>query len=488
MEDDTYSPELFSSPQHDAAEAMTEEGFDASFALQEDNFGNDEQQAGEMAQNNSQGNGSDEQIIIQHHPAEKSPDNSSGSVPPKKSLTDTEAFTSSTKESINADKWSNDDEKSINEDNNDDGNDASASSSDSEGTDDETRRDERENRKRRHHDNPQQQHAMAFPVQGEIIDLLGNDDDQDTEKTDTSDGGQQQQSKKPRSSQGPSGYTGDPNAAAQNLGSAQLAQNIEQIYRPAAAAAASSSSSSGTARMHVPPRVGQPIQPGASIPGANVFENRIQQSIGSNNGSVNRGRVNSYDTPMYLPANSASPPTWMTMFPTLSAVRKAPPPNGANKRRFFRLSLLNVNEFTITGLQPTWDSPATPLTNLRTAIRQTSREHGKAVFERDKEGDGGKWRIPLGAYQAFLSFLTGDPYTRVEGIPQHQLQIASLERARQEKGYPTPEEVIEMGVPAGLARALAPFQRGGVDFVNEKQGRALIADDMGLGKVRKLCA
>ena len=71
----------------------------------------------------------------------------------------------------------------------------------------------------------------------------------------------------------------------------------------------------------------------------------------------------------------------------------------------------------------------------------------------------------------------------MEGIPQHQLQIASLERARQEKGYPSAEEVIGMGVPAGLAQTLAPFQRGGVDFVHEKNGRALIADDMGLGKV-----
>ena len=109
---------------------------------------------------------------------------------------------------------------------------------------------------------------------------------------------------------------------------------------------------------------------------------------------------------------------------------------------------------------------------------------GKPVFERDKEGEGGKWRIPLGAYQAFVSYLIGDPLTQVEGIPQHQLQIASLERARQEKGYPTPEEIIEMGVPDKLARALAPYQRGGVDFVREKQGRALIADDMGLGKTR----
>ena len=64
----------------------------------------------------------------------------------------------------------------------------------------------------------------------------------------------------------------------------------------------------------------------------------------------------------------------------------------------------------------------------------------------------------------------------MHGIPANQLQIASLERARQEKGYPTPEEIVRYGVPEGLAHALAPFQRGGVDFVQAKQGRALIAD------------
>ena len=65
---------------------------------------------------------------------------------------------------------------------------------------------------------------------------------------------------------------------------------------------------------------------------------------------------------------------------------------------------------------------------------------------------------------------------RLIGIPDTQLKIASLGKARLEKGYPSVRKIISQGVPRGLATALAPFQRGGVDFVIEKEGRALIAD------------
>ena len=65
---------------------------------------------------------------------------------------------------------------------------------------------------------------------------------------------------------------------------------------------------------------------------------------------------------------------------------------------------------------------------------------------------------------------------RVESIPEDQLKIASLGKARLEKGFPSAQKLISYGVPKGLAKTLAPFQRGGVDFVVEKEGRALIAD------------
>jgi hypothetical protein len=161
------------------------------------------------------------------------------------------------------------------------------------------------------------------------------------------------------------------------------------------------------------------------------------------------------------------------MLPTVPAPRPKPPPS--NPIKYYKLSLLNVNEFTITGLAPRLYDTPTSVKGLRKAIRRISREHGKAVWEQDAE-TGGKWRIPVGAYHAFWGFLTSDPHCRVDGIPQRQLDIASLERARQEKGFPTAEKLVEQGVPEGLAKSLAPFQRGGVDFVLGKKGRALIAD------------
>jgi hypothetical protein len=57
-----------------------------------------------------------------------------------------------------------------------------------------------------------------------------------------------------------------------------------------------------------------------------------------------------------------------------------------------------------------------------------------------------------------------------------QLKIASMGKARLERGYPSAKKLVSEGVPKGLAYALAPFQRGGVDFINDKEGRALIAD------------
>ena len=63
----------------------------------------------------------------------------------------------------------------------------------------------------------------------------------------------------------------------------------------------------------------------------------------------------------------------------------------------------------------------------------------------------------------------------VVGIPENQLKIASLGKARLERGFPSARKLVSKGVPIGLATALAPFQRGGVDFIHEKEGRALLA-------------
>jgi len=197
-----------------------------------------------------------------------------------------------------------------------------------------------------------------------------------------------------------------------------------------------------------------------------------------------RDRV--FSQPIYMAFPLGFKPTWKHLTPPPVPGPSQPQPQRQQQAqhagpKIYQLSLLNVNEFTIEGLSSGYGMPATSIAGLRVPIRQVSRKYGKSVYERDKEGGGGKWRIPLGAYHDFAGFLRSDRHTRVYGIPPNQLQIASLERARQEKGYPEPDKLIEYGVPKGLASALAPFQRGGVDFVKEKNGRALIADDMGLG-------
>ncbi|KAL3911748.1 MAG: hypothetical protein SGILL_007160, partial [Bacillariaceae sp.] len=189
--------------------------------------------------------------------------------------------------------------------------------------------------------------------------------------------------------------------------------------------------------------------------------------------------------PKYVSFPDGHTPTWKKPLPSLDVPRHDP-----NEPRNYEMSLLNVSEFTITGMtRGMYDTRRTSVLGYRKAIRDISKPHGKAVFERDKENentesgaDGGKWRIPLGAYRALVTFFRNLPNCYIQEIPEDQLKIASLGKARLEKGYPSVEKIVSLGVPRGLASALAPFQRGGVEFVNEKAGRSLIADDMGLGK------
>lgn len=171
-------------------------------------------------------------------------------------------------------------------------------------------------------------------------------------------------------------------------------------------------------------------------------------------------------------------------------------------KKTYQLSLLNVNEFTIEGVSPSWNRSTAPtsIQGLRQPIRQICRKHGvKAVYDTLKSNavtmDGsedeitatgmaasngaelvGKWRIPLSVYHQLAGYLSTLENTAIVRIPEDQLRIASLERARQEKGYPDVDVLVQYGIPMGLAKALAPFQRGGVDFVHDKRGRAWIAD------------
>ena len=64
-----------------------------------------------------------------------------------------------------------------------------------------------------------------------------------------------------------------------------------------------------------------------------------------------------------------------------------------------------------------------------------------------------------------------------------RLCAATLDRERiDKKTYATVSELLSWHVSPSLASALAPYQRGRVEFILDKEGRKLLADEMGLGK------
>ena len=202
-------------------------------------------------------------------------------------------------------------------------------------------------------------------------------------------------------------------------------------------------------------------------------------------------------------------PTWEFPVPEQKRApqRQRYVPN-AVKASAFKLSLLSCSDFTITPIQrpDEWNGPRGSLAGLRIHIKKAAKPYGGAKFERadddgddndDKNGDStegvapvgpaGRWRIPLGAYGGLVGYLTTivDEQGRrayVEEIPVRNLQMATLGRELKNKAYPSAQALIDEGIPSGIAKALAPYQRGGVDFALHQDGRVLIADEMGLGK------
>jgi len=204
----------------------------------------------------------------------------------------------------------------------------------------------------------------------------------------------------------------------------------------------------------------------------------------------------SFHTKVWFKLSTEYTPTWGKIFPPRPTPTHNEELNG-NQIRAYKLSLYSQNEFVVTAVHhPTNDWNFVPtLKGLRKIIKEITKHYGngqKAIFEpgsTKEESDqneqilnSGRWRIPLGAYNSFLAYLTNHHMFAVEPIPDRQLKIASMGRAMSERGYPSVETVQQWGVPSGLANSLAPYQRGGVDFVLQKDGRALVADDMGLGK------
>lgn len=271
----------------------------------------------------------------------------------------------------------------------------------------------------------------------------------------------------------------------------------------------------------VPGHVGQPIlPPGSSLNGYVVggagVAGRVHAPIAKPQPKIEEGGL-VVGAPQLLPRFPYHKPTWEELIPSRDTIQRvnydqARQEQERNAEKTYELSLLNMSEFTISGVSNNLYGGPCRIQGLRRTIKECSRGHGNAVFEVDRDGtstenpDGGKWRIPLvsknidlidvlltmvvssathfsvfylllqGAYQSFVLALRARPKTSVIPIDQVQLNVASMGKARMDKGYPSVRKLISFGVPPGLACSLADFQRGGVEFVVEKGGRALIAD------------
>ena len=136
----------------------------------------------------------------------------------------------------------------------------------------------------------------------------------------------------------------------------------------------------------------------------------------------NNFKPNQASEPQYIDISPKHTPTWDNPLPPIPKLSQNPT-HRSNQLKHFELSLLNVSEFTITGLPVTLDGQPSSVLGFRKSIKEVSRGHGKAVFQRDNTKgqnnntnnnnnyssysmnnndnktseylDGGKWRIPL---------------------------------------------------------------------------------------------
>ena len=171
------------------------------------------------------------------------------------------------------------------------------------------------------------------------------------------------------------------------------------------------------------------IRPGSSLHGYQFNNNAPNNGQYSNaaykaptQGSyMMRYQGQSFNPIFFTPPNHT--PTWGEPLPTHQQHTRYPT-HQSQQRKHFELSLLNLSEFTITGLPVTFDGRPSSCLGFRKIVKQVSLGHGKPVFERDnpknknvsssassaynseqysshgenQNPDGGKWRIPLVRY------------------------------------------------------------------------------------------
>jgi hypothetical protein len=216
----------------------------------------------------------------------------------------------------------------------------------------------------------------------------------------------------------------------------------------------------------------QPIVPGSSLHGYqyaqmpnNTYRQPAAPPIQQQQQPVVRPDVSS--EPQYINLPSTHIPTWDNPLPPIVVPQQRQSHSHMNRYKRFELSLLNVSEFTITGLPVTFDGMPSSVLGFRKIVKEVSRGHGKAVFERDnpkkndkndstntassfgaeqyssygenRNPDGGKWRIPLVRVSLFNVCLFGNDgsaltnhavsFSRVHTVPFIRI-LKAIECAR----------------------------------------------------------
>lgn len=111
-----------------------------------------------------------------------------------------------------------------------------------------------------------------------------------------------------------------------------------------------------------------------------------------------------------------------------------------------------------------------------------------AAGSKGKNNDGfgskGLWTIPISAYDAALARLVGlrSDHLDIVIVPVDAGHLRALRGESALQKQHTSFESMR-GIPPALAASLYPFQRAGVEYCVNHEGRAMIGDEMGLGQI-----
>jgi hypothetical protein len=101
------------------------------------------------------------------------------------------------------------------------------------------------------------------------------------------------------------------------------------------------------------------------------------------------------------------------------------------------------------------------------------------------DGEKKRWLVPLTYHDQLQATLEKRHRIKIEPLPRNTLLAVSERILRSSMATSVSTKEVEecdvelrSRVPESLIRALAPFQRLGVQFVMRNEGRALIADEM----------